>query len=733
MNNITRLAKLVGFEDSYTNSFGEHVLPKEQALCALLTAMGYNLEDDQTIQVYINQLTNKSAQAMLAPVYIVKSEDATHNITINLSSSIAAEQIPQENEQLHWQIFTESGQELSGKITIPGQEFRHFQLPLPEIAQGYHKLTVTYQGSSATSTLIYAPKTCYNPQEASTDKLWGFSAQLYSLRSKTNWGLGDYSDLQLLVTESARQGAAVIGVNPLHPLFQNNPAHCSPYSPTSRRFLNTLYIDVTKLVNFDTCQQVQDIVNATAFTEKIQNNRASELIDYASVAKTKYEILELLYQDFINPQTDKYTRLIAEFARFKVKHNPDLLGFATFEALFEHFRAADSQSVSWQQWPLPFQHPENKEVKQFQQKYAQRIDYFSFLQWLAHYQLSQVTENINKNKKQMPIGLYLDLAVGCDGGGFDVWSDREAYVAGARIGAPPDALNALGQDWGLTPLNPFMLKEKAYQPLITSLRCNMQYAGALRIDHVLGLQRQYWVAPGMKADEGIYINFPLEDIFRIIALESRRARCVVIGEDLGTPAEGFREQLQQAGLLSYRVLFFERWQSGLFKRAELYPELSMATVSTHDLPTLASWWTGKDLQWRQQLNLYPNVDVGKAERESRACDRQQLIAALEDLSVIDMAKVPCQCPAAMNRELTLAVQKYLAQTPSYIQLIPLEDALEIAGQVNIPGTTDEHPNWRQKLTVSLEDLWQTRSMAALTQTMQQARPNTRLIAAEQTE
>ena len=322
----------------------------------------------------------------------------------------------------------------------------------------------------------------------------------------------------------------------------------------------------------------------------------------------------------------------------------------------------------------------------------------------------------------MPIGLYLDLAVGCDGSGVDVWSAPDIYVAGAAVGAPPDATNALGQDWGLTPMNPVALQEKGYLPLVKALRSNMQYAGALRIDHILGLMRQYWVAPGYKADQGVYITYPLEDILRIIALESRRMNCVVIGEDLGTVPDGFGEIMASAGLLSYKVLFFERWESGLFMRPDTYPAQSMVTVSTHDLPTLAGWWTGRDLHWRQKLNLYPNEEMGNNDRQARVIDRQHLLSALDDMNVINMDKAPQLSPAKMNNELSLAVQKFLALAPSHIQLIPLEDALEITEQVNIPGTIDEHPNWLQKLPVSIEQLWHTKSVVNLSDTMNKARP-----------
>ncbi|MCW8832974.1 MAG: 4-alpha-glucanotransferase, partial [Colwellia sp.] len=565
--------------------------------------------------------------------------------------------------------------------------------------------------------LIFAPKTCYSPQEASSEKMWGYAAQLYSLRSENNWGMGDFGDLLGMVEKSAEQGVSAVGLNPLHPLYPNNPAHRSPYSPTSRCFLNVMYIDVTKAPGFADSKAAQQRFNSEEFQAKLAFARDSELIDYPAVADVKYQVLELLFKDFT---TNASEGLLNEFNDFKAAQGNDLLSLTTFDALYEHFRAQDENAYGWKMWPAAYQDPNSDEVITFQISHASRINYFAYLQWLAHRQLTAVADTAKE--RDMPVGLYLDLAVGCDGSGVDVWCDKAVYVSGAAVGAPPDAMNTLGQDWGLTPINPVALKQQGYLPLVKALRSNMQYAGALRIDHILGLMRQYWVAPGMKADEGVYITFPLEDILRIIALESRREACVVIGEDLGTVPDGFGEIMAAAGLLSYKVLFFERWDSGLFMRPELYPAQSMVTVSTHDLPTLTGWWTGRDLEWRQELGLYPNAEMGQQERSARIEDRNYLISALDDLNVIDMTKAPEQSPAKMNTELSVAVQKYMAQAPSHIQLIPLEDTLEIVEQVNIPGTIDQHPNWRQKLPVSLEEFFQQDSVSAIADAMQQARP-----------
>lgn len=727
MHLVERLAELVGFCSSYTGTFGEQVFVKDQAREALLSAMGYTL-DEKSLIASIETLENDQWQTMLPTTHIANLEEKERFISVSIPE---LPNINSNDRMINWEISTEFNDKITGCIAvnklhlvdekqINNINYTQYQLPLPDLAAGYHQLAVTYAENTQQCPLIYAPKSCYSPKDASKKKVWGFTAQLYSLKSENNWGIGDFSDLHNLVKESAQQGAATIGINPLHPLYQNNPAHRSPYSPSSRCFLNPIYIDVTAISQFSSCHEVQNRVNSAGFQQKLLKAKTSEQVDYITVAALKFEVLALIFNDFMTNKTTSYTAQHQAYTQFKQDHGVNLQQFATFDALYEYFRSLDEHAYGWTSWPEAYQSTDSEEVIEFQKTHQERIEYFCFIQWIAHNQLTDV-KKVAKDQ-QMKIGLYLDLAVGCDGSGVDVWSDQDLYVAGAAIGAPPDGMNALGQNWGLTPMSPVTLKAKGYQPLVNALRSNMQYAGALRIDHILGLMRQYWIAPNMPANEGMYITFPFDEILRIIALESQRNQCIVIGEDLGNVPDGFSEIMHNAGLLSFKVMFFERWDSGLFKRPELYPEQSVVTIATHDTATLTGWWLGRDLQWRELLNLYPNAEAGAHERNSRASERAMLIDALNDMKVIDLDKAPTQTPPTMATELSIAVQKYLAAAPSHIQLIPLEDAIESAEQVNIPGTIDEHPNWLQKLPISLESLFHTNSVAQIVTAMKQARP-----------
>ncbi|PCJ45928.1 MAG: 4-alpha-glucanotransferase [Gammaproteobacteria bacterium] len=726
MSAIERLAKQVGFHNSYTNSFAEQVYATDGARHALLKAMGYPVDDDKDIEQAIIELTNKSWLRLLPATQIIKVEAESYELEVTTNQDNAP-------ANLQWKIKSEQGEVFDGRInlalltvlaekTIAQVSYKRYSIKLPKLSEGYHNLEASIEGDKAEIChchLIVAPKSCYGPKDVADYKMWGLATQLYSLKSENSWGIGDFGDLANLVEEAASKGASTIGLNPLHPLFPGNTAHRSPYSPTSRKFLNTIYIDVTKAPNYQLSSAAQELVNSSEFQRRLKKANSSSLIDYPESAALKYEVLELLYLDFVNEHLNKKTKLAEQFKSFRNEFGKELKVLATFDALYEHFRAKDFHAFGWTSWPTEYHDPKSTAVKAFQKDYAHRVTYFEFTQWIADQQLEDIASN--SKKQGMQIGLYLDLAVGCDGGGADVWSNQAVYVAGGSVGAPPDFTNRVGQNWGLTPINPLVLKEQGFQPLVQALRGNMRHAGALRIDHVLGYMRQYWVAPGMRADEGIYISFPFEDMLRIIALESRRTKCIVIGEDLGTTPEGFGEIMAAAGLLSYRLLYFERWENGLFKRPAYYPEQSMVTVSTHDLPTLKGWWTGEDLNWREKLELYPNQQAGVVERNARKNDRDLLIAAMQDMQLIEDDKLPSCEPAIMNQELATAVHHFLAKAPSRIQLIPMEDALGMEQQVNIPGTIDEHPNWLQRLSYDMDEIWQQDAMKNLIQVMQQER------------
>ena len=508
---------------------------------------------------------------------------------------------------------------------------------------------------------------CFQPEPLlRSGRIWGFMVQLYGVRSERNWGIGDLTDLRALVELAASLGAGVVGVNPLH------AAYVSPYSPASRHALNAIYLDLESVPEFGQCREAQSLTKSRAFLSRLLQLRKSALVDYEGVRAAKNEVLELLYACF---RRDGARR--RRFAQWHAKSAKELRDYALYEALREELG-----SGGWQSWPRQYHDPSSSAVSAFARKKKERVEFYAYVQWNARLQLDLVQRRALE--LGMPVGLYFDLALGADGGGAEVWSDREAYATGASIGAPPDEFNPRGQDWGLPPYSPRALRAAGYRPFVELLRANMPQGGALRLDHVMALSRLYWIPAGAKPDKGGYVHYPLEELLGLLAQESRRNRCMVIGEDLGTVTPELRTALNEAGVLSYRPLLFEKDAAGEFRPPAAYPREALTCLSTHDLPTWRGFWEGHDLALREKFGLA--IDPEK-ERSLRESDKERLKRALERDGFDTTAA---------------GAHAFLARTPSKLVMVQPEDVFELVEQANLPGTVDEHPNWRRKLPVSLE-------------------------------
>ena len=501
------------------------------------------------------------------------------------------------------------------------------------------------------------PTTIEPAYQGNGSRGWIVAVQLYSLRSRRNWGIGDFTDLAALIETAYSLGAAGIGLNPLHALFSERPNDASPYAPNSRLFLNPLYIDVEAIPHFPRDSQ-------------FEREQYAELIDYAAVARLKWPALRAAHRFFIEQATAVE---IGDFERFRNERGPELLRFAAFEMLRHKFRTV------WWEWPMQWRRPDDTELQKLAADEAEQIEFYQFVQWVADRQL-QACSSLAK-AQGMAVGLYIDLAVGVDASGADAWIAQDAMLRGLSVGAPPDEFNTVGQDWGLTTFDPHGLVRQNLVPLRLMLREIMRHAGAIRIDHVLGLMRLYVIPHGSKPKDGAYIRFPFNFMLSVIAEESRRAGCIVIGEDLGTVPEGFRDTMYEWGLWSYLVIMFEREGDGSFKQPRHYRENALATFGTHDLPPFAGWMSGHDLATKRAIG----VDPGESEQ-----DRERSRAALRS--------------ALGEPEKFLQVAEFLAATPTRLVSIGLEDVLELRDQVNIPGTVLQHPNWRRRLPVEVEAL-----------------------------
>jgi 4-alpha-glucanotransferase len=472
-------------------------------------------------------------------------------------------------------------------------------------------------------------------------------------------------------------------------MMLDEPESASPYSPLTRLYLNVLYISVPEVVGAG-LPVLQQVINTREFQTRLAACRAAPLVDYSSVLALKLEALRILHAAFLHaPSADRN-----RFAAFCERHGTSLRRTSIFQALRNHFTARDSFSTDWRSWPEEFQSPTSADIRDFARLHSDEIDFYDWLQWVADEQLSEAANAAAASG--MSIGLYRDLAVGCAQAGAETWANPEAFISGALVGAPPDIFNPAGQNWGLPPFNPQALRGEAYRSFVELVRANMRSAGALRIDHVMGLQRLYCIPDGFSAADGAYIEYQMDDLTRIIALESHRNRCLVVGEDLGTVPDGFQERMLEAGILSYRVAFFEQdWASGEFIPPADYPRLALAVAGNHDLPTLIGWWQGRDLDLKEERGLFP-LGEAASQRERRALEREALSKALTVEGLLGRDATPDQ--------LVQAVHNFLARSASALVMLQLDDLLGEQDQVNLPATFLEYPNWRRKYRISLEEI-----------------------------
>jgi 4-alpha-glucanotransferase len=706
LEELRRIADLVGIATRHVDALGVAHEPNEETLSRLIAAFGLPADPQQAADALAEE--GLAAPFGLRPVHIVPQEAPAPALQLRLPAGAGG---------VEWHCRLEDGNQYSGH-----SEGADLRLPAG-LPPGYHRLAVAGAGrgggANAEIDLVVAPGSCHLCEALQPGaRSWGLTVQLYGVHSRRDWGIGDFGELAMLCRKAGPLGAAAIGINPLHALFAAEPRHFSPYSPSSRAWLDYLYIDVTQIPGFAEDAAAQALAPAKA----VGAARAAKLVDYAAVAALKRPVLEALYRRFCDRELTMGGAGAAAFRAFQQEGGAALAAFATFEALHEHFTQA-GMPFSWHAWPPALRDPHSAAVGEFASAHAGRIEFFQFLQWQADQQLGEAA--LAGRQGGLNIGLYRDLAVGVDPNGAEAWADQQLIVPGAAIGAPPDELSRAGQNWGLAPINPLALRRRGFTPLIAALRANMRHAGVLRIDHVMSLQRLYWVPSGGPATAGAYVNYPLHDLLRLVALESRRQGCAVIGEDLGTVPEGFRETMQQTNVLSYRVFRFERRGDGSFIPPADYPPLAAASAATHDIATLKGFWLGRDIEWRRRLGVYPDAASEAGEVAERRRDRQLLLEALARERLLKPERfaefLSTDGEPAYSQELGGAILAYLARSRARLTLVQIEDVAGEDEQANLPGTTDAHPNWRRRLSSRLEELLAGSEMARVAALVTEAR------------
>ena len=608
-----------------------------------------HVTDAAALKIILDALPARVPQPLLNQAVVVRSGQPSR-------TELSQAAVP----PLRWKIMA------GPKVMARGQTCDRVIAWPPDLSVGSYRLHLTDASSVTEETpLIVAPPRAF---DGDFDRCWLLAVQLYGIRSARNWGIGDFSDLEGLLELASQLGADGVGLNPLHALFDDRPADCSPYSPNSRLFLNPLYIDVEKLPEFQLGAFAEN-------SDTIVRLRQSDIVDYAAVAELKWRGLRSAFEVFkTNPSTER----LAAFSKFRNERGAMLSRFACFEVLRHKFNRP------WWEWPAEWQQPDDaRSAALHAGPDSAEIEFVKFVQWSADQQLQSCRDRAAR--LGMKVGLYLDVAVGVQSDGFDAWKEQSAISRHLSVGAPPDALNTAGQNWGLAGFNAAGLEIQSFEPYREMLRASMRHAGAIRLDHVLGLKRLYLVPHGFAADNGVYVQMPFEALLAATAQESVAHRCVVIGEDLGTVPEGFREQMAEWGIWSYQVMMFERDDHGSFRGVDHYASNALVTFNTHDLSTYAGWRCFSDLALKRSLG----IDPGESDEA-----RWHALAMLTDV---------LRHHAVDGHDL-YAVAGFLARTKSRLLAISLEDLLGVIDQPNIPGTVDEHPNWRRRLPLAIDEI-----------------------------
>ncbi|MEZ5401136.1 MAG: 4-alpha-glucanotransferase [Bryobacteraceae bacterium] len=673
------LAERFGIQPGYWDIFGTYHETTPELRGAILASLGAGAAGAQ-------------ARPVVEPVYVVIRGE-----TIVLH--------PPPGEEIECRIALEAG----GEIVVASRRSNgsaKAALRLPDaVPLGYHELRVRTKDGSLSSRLIVCPERAYLPPALErAERRAGLAVCLWGVHSNETWGCGDFSALEKLIDWVAEtlQGAYV-ALNPLHAIHNRAPFNTSPYLPDSLHYRNPIYLDVDRVDETRESTECQTLRSSKEIRAAIAELNRSEFVDYERVWKLKLSLLRPAFEWFRSahwePRTDRGNAL-----RAYIEAEGELLErYALHAALSEEMHRRDANVWIWPQWPEEYRDPESGAVAEFRREHAPAVLFHQYLQWLVDGQVEAVQRRAVAHG--MDIGLLHDLPLATDRCGAELWSNRRLYVAGCRVGAPPDDFSPNGQDWSFPPPNREAHRADQYRTFAESIRHSARHGGALRIDHVMRLFRLYWMPDGFPASGGTYVHDHHQDLLRVLALESVREQVLIVGEDLGTVEPWMRDALARTGILSYRLFYFEKNGDGRFRAPSDYPAQALVSSTTHDLPTLSGFWSGRDIQVRFELGLLG--DQGNRDRalQRRREEKHRMLDAL-----IEQGFLPGGFPRSaadgpdLSGELHNAITGFLASTPCLLMTLNQEDLTKEVDQQNVPATTWQYPNWQRKMRFSIEDL-----------------------------
>lgn len=683
------VCEFLGISENYYDLEGNNHIADDETIRNILRAFGYSdIEISQPGWSW-RKLERARISSILDTVYFISVENQPGKIRFRWPKGIEFADTTLEIELEEGPTFEIHLRNSSCSLEkeFYGYWYREYELSTQEpLLPGYHKLQLKElpenfpDPDGLDSWLIVHPNQCYHWQSNHSQN--GLAVQLYSLRSSVNDGIGDFRDLLELGEDARESGFTIVGINPIHSLFPDLPEHKSPYSPSSRLFKNPIYIHLPWILEelglFDLVREYE----TERKTSGMISEKSAEQIDYSKVYSFKMKYLLMAFRSFQKDEGPLGREMNLEFREFLQSEGEALLNHSLYEAIAFHNKEFGPASS---RWPNGFRNPNDRRSEKQKEDLRESIEFFGFLQWIAHRQF----ESVHAKLLRIGISLYLDLAVGPHPFGSETWCKPIDFSDSVSVGAPPDPFAPHGQNWGLAPLHPRNIKLSAYQAFRSLLEKNMPREGMLRIDHALGLFRLFWIPS--KGGEGTYIQYPYEDLLKIVALESQRNKCIVIGEDLGTVPLHARDFLLQYHIYSWKVLYFEKEESGEFKDPASYPSISLATHNTHDLPTLAGFWSGNDIDIRLELGIITQEEW-QTLREEREKDKEGLVSLLFSKGLLQNES------ESEWTEIRKGLMRLLESAGSQIHLYSLHDILEESRQPNLPGTVDEYPNWSLRLS-----------------------------------
>ncbi|GAA1393509.1 4-alpha-glucanotransferase [Luteococcus peritonei] len=674
---LAELADHFGIASEFWDWKGRHTQISEQTIIEVLKSLEIDASTPESRQAAVEDLRLRPWRRKLPPCVVVEQGLP---IWVNVHVTAGAD------AQLH--VCLESGETREAWQTENHADDREvdgtwigeatFQLP-SDLPLGYHRLVLRSEDVEVESSLVITPSFLGLPASMNNRRIWGYATQLYSVRSQDSWGVGDLTDLaDLAVWSATQQFAGYVLVNPLHAAQPKEPLEPSPYLPTSRMYVNPLYIrpeEISEYAHLGEAdrrriqQLLDDLHTELDGVDEVRRNES-----WAA----KEQALRIIFAAGMKP-----TRRMA-FEDFIRREGRQLRDFATWCALYGR------HGVDWRTWPEEFQRPTSPEVADFYRENHDEIRFYKWLQWIAENQLS-TTQQFAKDAG-MPVGIVSDLAVGVNAAGAETWMLSDVFAQGCTVGAPPDQFNQMGQDWGQPPWRPDRLADLAYAPFRQMVQGVLRHAGGLRVDHIIGLFRLWWVPKGLSAKDGTYVRYDHDALIGILALEAHRSQALVVGEDLGTVEPWVRDYLSRRGLLGTSVMWFENDEQGQPLAPEQWREYAMSSVTTHDLPPTTGYLAGDHIRLRDELGML--TESLEEELEHGRAEQQAMIDAL----VARGALSPEDAESRDVEKIVLAMHRMLSWTPSKVLNAALVDAVGDRRTQNQPGTIDEYPNWRVPLS-----------------------------------